>query len=153
MTSPEYKFGTLPPSRLIEVTATFRFVLPTEATRDQIEEWVKFELGIEPDMAGGNPLENDGIDILSGDVLLTDTEKHVHETVRDGKDGYFYTSRKLEDFPYLGPSRSDQLVALSNASKASPPGAELTISNEAGSETVSLIGLTSPPPVTRGIED
>jgi hypothetical protein len=33
----------------------------------------------------------------------------------------------------------------------SPPGAELTISNEAGSDDVSLIDPTSPPPVTRGI--
>jgi hypothetical protein len=34
-----------------------------------------------------------------------------------------------------------------------PPGASMNISNEAGSDAVSLIAPTSPPPVTRGIKD
>jgi hypothetical protein len=34
-----------------------------------------------------------------------------------------------------------------------PPGAEWNFSNEAGSDAVSLIGPTSPPPGTKGIED
>lgn len=73
----------LPKGRIVE--ATFRFVLPEAATKERIEEWVRFNLG-NGTLCVDGPLADVDLEAVGG-VLLTDTRRDVREDVRELADG------------------------------------------------------------------
>lgn len=110
----------LPRSRVIRVE--FSFVLPVDATREQIEEWTRFELMQAGRCENGNPLLNHGCECI-GEPLLTDTGKHLHEETAieplqpndpPNCTARYRTTRWLSAEPYEGPSKYEQIERLRN---------------------------------------
>ncbi len=99
----------IPKSRLIEVT--FSFVVPVTATREQVEEWVAFELGYSGAMESDNPLESFGLEALT-DPVLSDTSRHLHETIEQTGESTFTTRRVLSPEPCWGPTGRDQMTEI-----------------------------------------
>ncbi len=102
----------LPKSRVIEVT--FSFALPVSATRDEVEEWVEFELKHYGCMEGDNPLGNFDLEAL-GSPILTDSERHLHESIEQTGENRFTTRRSLRPEPCFGPTGDEQMTAIAMA--------------------------------------
>lgn len=70
---------TLPASRVIKLEV--HLVLPVAATRDQVDEWVGYEILQDGSISNDNPLLSCAPQAF-GEHLLTDTGKHCHVEVK-----------------------------------------------------------------------
>lgn len=102
----------LPKSRLVEVT--FSFVMPITATRDQVEEWVSFELGYSGAMEMDNPLDNFDLEALT-EPVLRDSCRHLHEQIEQTGENTYTTHRSLSSEPSWGPNGNDQMREIAVA--------------------------------------
>jgi len=102
----------LPKSRVIQVT--FLFALPVSATLAEIDEWVEFELKHYGGLEGENPLAEFDLEAISSPIL-TDTAKHIHESVEQTGENRFTTRRSLRPEPCWGPTGNEQMTAIALA--------------------------------------
>lgn len=100
-------------SRVIHVE--FDIVLPCDATRDQVLEWLSFELGPYGGCDGDNPLAQYDVEAMA-EPTLTDSGKHLRESVevtRSDETGlYTRTLKRLQDEPSDMPLADEQRHAL-----------------------------------------
>lgn len=99
----------LPKSRV--VTVTFLFAMPVTATKDQVMEWVAFELGHGGAMEADNPLDDFELEAL-GEPILEDVRKHLHETIEQTGENLYTTRRSLSPEPCWGPTGQEQMTEL-----------------------------------------
>lgn len=97
---------TLPRSRIVRIE--IEVAIPEAATREQVEEWVRFETG-----RGGceeaNPLLDWDMEAISAPIL-TDTHMHLHETAVDNGDGTYLTRRWRAQEPFVGERARDTVA-------------------------------------------
>lgn len=99
----------LPKSRV--VTVTFSFAMPVTATRDQVREWVEFELHHMGGCEDENPLVHFELEAL-GQPTIEDTRKHLHESVEQTGENLYTTHRKLSPEPCWGPTGQEQMTEI-----------------------------------------
>jgi len=86
---------TVPQGALVKAEMVIR--IPTEATHEQIDEWVQFEVGQYGGMALDNPLSGEAPEPWQGDVILTELnhigteERTLIEENDDGSKRYRVT--------------------------------------------------------------
>lgn len=99
-------------SRVIRVQ--FDVVLPCDATREQVLEWIAFELHYAGGCDGDNPLIDYDLEAMA-EPVLNDTHRHLHERVEidrvEGNSTYFRTHRSLLDEPSPHPPADEQMRA------------------------------------------
>ncbi|MBX3579954.1 MAG: hypothetical protein KF723_22350 [Rhizobiaceae bacterium] len=110
----------LPRSRIIRVE--FEMVLDCDATLDEIEEYVNYEIAQRGGCNVDNPLLSRGVSVPD-DPVLTDTGMHLHEEavdIRQLEDGWGWRrKRRRSSEPYTGPTVDEQ-VAAAKAKAAAP---------------------------------
>lgn len=92
-------------SRVIRVQ--FDLALPCDATREQVLEWLSFELHHSGSCSGDNPLVNWDPEALS-EPVLTDSKQHLHEHVEETAEGHYRTTRWMAAAPYEGLPSDEQ---------------------------------------------
>ena len=100
-------------SRIIKVE--FELVLPCDATKEQVLEWVASELHHAGGCSDDNPLLDHDVEALS-EPTLSDTMMHLHEHVECAEKventTYFRRSRSRRPEPYHGASADEQIRTL-----------------------------------------
>lgn len=112
--------AVLPKSRVIKVE--FQIALPVSATEDEVEEWIHMECGHAGSISMNNPLINHSPEIL-GELLLTDTWRHLHSEAIDNHDGSFTIRRWTDVQPMYGKTGKEVAFESSmiRARSPSPP--------------------------------
>lgn len=64
----ERKLGTSPVAKGAIIQCTATVILPANATRDEVDEWISFSLNYRRSMKMNNPLENYDLDCVSVDL-------------------------------------------------------------------------------------
>src|SRR5687768_7418634 len=98
---------TLPKSRLVKVE--FTVALPASATESDVEEWIHFGCGNSGGISMENPLVDHEPEIV-GELLLTDTWRHLHSEAIDNQDGSFAIRRWTDVQPAHGETAIESVV-------------------------------------------
>ena len=105
--------GLLHKSRVLKVEFTCK--LPCDATRDQVLEWIAFELHSAGGCEGDNPLLNYDLEAIS-EPTIEDSGMHLHERVelvrQEGEKAHLRTYKALRAEPSNDPSADEQSSAI-----------------------------------------